>query len=80
MMRRPLHGFVRKGLTGDCPKFCVNGQMAGNCRPFRKIALNWRYAAQDYRAWKLPSHWARHYEQHAFVWAAGDGLPQLIAL
>ena len=23
---------------------------------------------------------AWHYEQHAFVWAAGDGLPQLIAL
>jgi hypothetical protein len=21
---------------------------------------------------------ARHYEQHAFVWAAGDGLPQLV--
>ncbi len=21
---------------------------------------------------------ARHYEQHAFVWAAGDGLPELV--
>jgi len=21
---------------------------------------------------------ARHYEQHAFVWAAGDGLPELM--
>jgi len=23
---------------------------------------------------------ARHYEQHAFVWAEGDGAPQLVQL